>query len=756
MPCYNGLNYTVQAVESIQRYVTNYELIIIDNGSTDGTKGYVQELENTHPNITVCELAENKGVPIALNIGLRKATGNYIVWVNNDIILTPKALDNMVDKMEKVGTDTYLTKVGMVGPMMNFVAGAQLQPNCNYLPDQLDTFAEELHSEQSGNYTHSGWLCGSCVVMKKELVAEVGELDERFSPGGYEDTDYCLRAQLLGWKLIIDTSTFIHHYGSKTFTLPELQSTKWGTRLFDTFIKKWKDDSPKTLYAIYRVKDCAEDLRRSLAATEKFVDGIVVWCDNCTDNTAAVAAECSKVVRIMESDLDFNERRDRQAVMEVTKDYNPDWIIVIDGDEETEEDFTREQVEKLMHPPNPMILGYGFHFRNFWQSETVFRSDGIIGNMKGPRMFRNLPEQYLTGGTSIGLHCSTIPPIPPENLAWTSLVFKHYGFKSSEACQAKYDFYQNLDEEKDTDLIGQEDYSHLKSKEVSVIEWQEHNRVSFYCLTNENKEKLLQLLDTVWSVTDEIVVINHGGNEEIKEAAELMGAVNIDYQGGLDFSKIRNFAKKQCTKKWIFTLDNDEHVELGLLSELRTLIDADCDGWLFDVHNYHKDNTMTYTQAVRLFRNIPELKYEGLVHENFDKAVERNQLRVFQPPFPIHHYGYLKDNKVVKAKLLKYRKLNLSQLKRHPKDPKAHFNLALHYINEELYDLASQHLIKAAELDEKYYHPRLQMAMLHLQGAQEQFRDVLELIPPIHKMYPKVQQMLLFIDENIGREPLQI
>jgi hypothetical protein len=431
-------------------------------------------------------------------------------------------------------------------------------------------------------------------------------------------------------------------------------------------------------------------------------------------------------------------------------------MIVIDGDEETEEDFTREQAEKLMHPPNPMILGYAFHFRNFWQSETVYRSDGIIGNMKGPRMFRNLPEQYLTGGTSIGLHCSTIPPIPPENLAWTSLVFKHYGFKSPEACQAKYDFYQNLDEEKDTDLIGQEDYSHLIAKEVSVIEWQEHNRLSFYCLTNENKEKLLQLLDTVWSVTDEIIVINHGGSEEIKEAAELMGAVSVDYQGGLDFSKMRNFAKKQCTKKWVLTFDNDEHVEVGLLSELRTLIDADCDGWLFDVHNYHKDNTMTYTQAVRLFRNIPELTYEGLVHENFDKAVERNQLRVYQPPFPIHHYGYLKDNKVVKTKLLKYRKLNLSQLKRYPKDPKAHFNLALHYINEELYELASQHLIKAAELDERYYHPRLQMAMLHLQGAQEQFRDVLELIPPIHKMYPKVQQMLAFIDENIGREPLQI
>jgi len=756
MPCYNGLSYTVQAVESIIKNVKDFELIIINNGSTDGTGGYVQELENQYSNIRVCKISENKGVPVALNIGMEKASGSYIVWVNNDILVTPDALDHMVDKMDAVEGNSYLTKIGMVGPMMNFVAGTQLQPNCNYQLEQVDAFAEQIHSEQDGDYAHTGWLCGSCVIIKKELVAEVGKLDERFSPGGYEDTDYCLRAQLLGWKLVIDTGTFVHHYGSKTFTLPELQSTQWGTRLFDKFVQKWQDDTPKTLFATYRVKNCAEDLKRSLAATAKFVDGIVVWCDNCTDGTAQIAADCDKVVRIIESDLPFNERRDRQAAIEVTKDYNPDWIVVVDGDEEPEENFTREKMEKLMHPPNPMILAYAFHFRNFWQSAEVFRTDGIIGNMKGPRMFRNLPNQYLSGGTSIGLHCSSIPLIPMENVAWTSLVFKHYGFKSVEACQAKYDFYQNLDDEKDTDLIGQDDYSHLISKEVTVARWQEHNTLSFYCITNENKENLLQILDKVWSSVDELIVINHGGSEEVKEAAELMGAQVIDYQGELDFSKIRNFAKKQCTKKWIFTLDNDEHIDKEMISELRTLIDADCDAWLFDVQNYHKDNTLTYTQAVRLFRNIPELKYEGLVHENFDKAVEKNHLRIFQPPFPIHHYGYLKDGELVREKLLKYRKLNLKQLKRHPNDPKAHFNLALHYINEELYDLASKHLIKAAELDERYYHPRLQMGMLHLQGAQEQFRDVLELIPSIHKMYPRIDQLLTFINNSIGDEPLQI
>lgn len=756
MPCYNGLAYTIQAVESIQRNVTDYELIMINNGSTDGTLGYIRELEAKHENITLVNFTDNQGVPKALNAGLKLTSGDFIVWVNNDIIITPNALDNMVEKMETVEAKTELNKVGMVGPMMNFVAGAQLQPDCNYLPEKVDDFAEQIHTEHSEDFLHSGWICGSCVVIKKELVKDVGELDERFSPGGYEDTDYCLRAQLLGWKFIIDAGTFIHHHGSKTFTLPELQSTKWGTRLFDTFIEKWKDDTPKTLYAVYRVKNCAEDLKRSLAATAQFVDGIVIWCDNCTDNTAQIASECAKVVRIIQSDLPFNERRDRQAAIDITKDYNPDWIIVLDCDEVPEIKFNRAAAERLMHPPNPMILGYAFHFRNFWQSETVFRSDGIIGNMKGPRMFRNLPEQYISGGTSIGLHCSSTPVIAPQNLAWTSIALKHYGFKSVEDCNTKYNFYQELDNEKDEELIGQEDYSHLISKEVSVIQWQENNGISFYCLTNEGTDKLLQTLDTVWSAVDEIIVINHGGNDEIKRTAELMGAKVVDYHKQLDFSKMRNFAKKQCTKSWILTLDLDEHIEVGLVSELRTLIDADCDGWLFDVHNYHKDNSITYTQTVRLFRNIPELKYEGLVHENFDKAVEQNQLRIFQPPFPIHHYGYLKESETIRTKLLKYRKLNLDQLKRHPDDPKAHFNLALHYINEELYDLASQHLSKAAKLDEKYYHPRLQLAMLHLQGAQEQLREVIELIPPIHKMLPRLHQILMFLDESIGREPVQI
>lgn len=767
MPCYNGLNFTMQALESIQRCFTDStgqhnsrthlaEIIVINDASIDGTLEYLTEYVKQNSNTRLIHFEKNQGVPAGLNAGMKVATGEYIVWVNNDILLSVGCLDRMVKTLSEAELNSELTRIGAVAPMMNFVAGSQAITDSSYTVENLDKYAKDFAQDVVIPWEYTGWLCGSCLLLVRKLVDEVGSVDERFSPGGYEDTDYLLRAQLLGWKLIIDKSAFVHHYGSKTFGLQEFDDVKWGIKNFDIFIDKYADPEPKKLFAVYRVKNCADDLRKSLISTSKFADGIIVWCDNCTDDTPAVAGECEKVVRIIQSDLPFNEKRDRNAVISIAKEYNPDWIIVIDCDEELDENFTREKAQELMHPPNPMTLAYGFTFRNFWLGDTHFRTDGIIGNMRGPRMFRNLPEQYIVGGTSIGLHCTSIPAIPPQNIAWTSLCYKHHGFKTEEANQQKFEFYQNLDTEKRTDLIGQEDYSHIIANEVAITKYRSDNTISFYCLAKDNPAQLMQLLTTVWASVDEIIVINTSGDESITSAAEKFHAKTVQYNGKLDFAKMRNIGKKNCSEKWILTLDPDEAVDHEFITGLRTMIDSDCDGWLFDVNNYQKDGTYTHSETIRLFRNIPEFKYQGLVHENFDIRVEKHRLKIYKPPHIIHHYGYLEDSKDIAEKLERYKKLNLAQLEKYPNDPKAHFNIALHYINENQIDKAGYHLRKAADIDEKYPHPRIQLAMLHLMGAQEQLVEVVELLPTTHRIHGTFTQMLAWLNQQIGENPLII
>jgi len=756
MPCYNGLNFTAQALDSIQNCCKDFELIVINDASVDGTLEYLTEYAKQNLNTHLINFETNKGVPSGLNAGMKIATGEYIVWVNNDILLSDGCLERMVRTLQEAELTSELSRIGAVAPMMNFVAGSQAITDKSYVVEQLQEYASELAQTVDRIWEHTGWLCGSCLLLVRELVEEVGSVDERFSPGGYEDTDYLLRAQLLGWKLIIDRTTFVHHYGSKTFGMPEFDDVKWGIKNFDVFIDKYADPEPKKLFAVYRVRDCAEDLRKSLKKTAEVVDGILVWCDNCSDDTAIIASECDKVVRIIQSDLPFNERRDRNAVIQLAKEYNPDWIIVIDGDEVLDENFTKEKAQQLMHPPNPMTLAYGFTFRNFWLGDTHFRTDGIMGNMRGPRMFRSLPEQHIVGGTSIGLHCSSTPPIPVNNLVWTTLCYKHFGFKTEEANQAKFEYYQGLDEEKDVGLIGQEDYSHIISTEFATNKYQSDNTLSFYCLAKDKPEQLMQLLTTIWGSVDEIIVVNTSGVPEITSAADKFQAITVQYDGKLDFAKIRNIGRKKCSSKWIFTLDPDEGLDIELIINLRTMLDANCDGWLFDVNNYQKDGTYTHSETIRLFRNIPEFEYQGLVHENFDVNVEKHKLRIYKPSNPIHHYGYLDDSENIATKLERYKRLNLEQLKNHPSDPKAHFNIALHYVNEGDIDKAGYHLKEAANIDEKYPHPRIQLAMLHLMGAQEQLEEVMELLPPTHRIHSTFYQMLQWLNQQIGENPLII
>lgn len=756
MLTYNKLSYTTQAVKSILDNCHNFELIIVDNGSTDGTKGYLDELALSQPNIHVQLLDKNRGVPVGLNEGMKQAKGDYIVWVNNDIIITPNALDQMVAKMDMVEQTTELTKIGMVGPMMNFVADRQLLQNANYQVENVNEFAKQHYASNPDDWEYTGWLCGSCLVMKNAIFQQIGNVDERFSPGGYEDNDYCLRAMLQGWKLIIDKSTFVHHYGSRTFNTPEFTTARWGLRHFGTYITKYQDTNPKKLIACYRVKNGGEDFKRSLTKTAEVVDGIVIWNDNSTDNTAEIASECPKVVKIINSSLDFNEKRDRNALINLAKEFDPDWLIVIDHDEILDEEWTYETSQKLMHPPNPQILAYSFPFRNFWLNEDYFRIDGTMGLMNGVRMFRNLPEQNIVGGTSIGLHCTSTPPFARQNVAFSHLCFKHYGFKSEAECQRKYEFYQGLDKEKRIDLIGQEDYSHLIAQEVVINKWQPNNTVSFYCLAPDHADEMLQVLSKVWALSSEIIVINTANNKEIDEAAALFEARVIPYNGTLHFARMRNFAKNQCTGKWIFTLDLDESAEDELFTNFRQLIDTHCDGWLFDVNNYHKDGTYTHTEAVRLFRNFPEFVYEGYVHENFDACVEKNKLTIYKPRHIIYHYGYLKPTKEIQAKLPRYKQLNMRQLRENPKDAKAHFNLALHYIHEEKFKKAGEHLQRAAELDENYPHPRIQLAMLHLQGATEQLEEVLALLPAQHRMYQSLAEIRQLIVQFMGQRTLKV
>ncbi len=209
IPTFNNWEYTKQTIESIQTLrELNYEIIIVDNGSGDST---IDNLKNYH-NLKVVTNKNNLGFPKAVNQGLKVATGEYIVIANNDIVVTKNWLERMIEIAE---SDSL---IGIVAPVSNSVSGVQLDKNAEYSSiEEMHKYAGKIRKNNKGKIYEFPRVAFLCTLIKREVIEKIGGLDERFSPGNYEDDDFCLRAQLAGFKTIIAQDVFIHHYGSKSF-----------------------------------------------------------------------------------------------------------------------------------------------------------------------------------------------------------------------------------------------------------------------------------------------------------------------------------------------------------------------------------------------------------------------------------------------------------------------------------------------------------------------------------------------------------
>lgn len=169
IPTYNHLeDCLAPCLESIEKYtdLTDVEVIVVANGCTDGTREYFKY----HPFAKVLWYDEPIGYTKAVNIGLEQARGEYIVLLNNDTVLLEQPKNQWLDILSAPLTDG---RVGMTGPMQTFCPEAQRD-----------------------------FLIFFCVMIKKSMFDELGKLDEIFSPGYGEDTDFACKMEDAGYMFV--------------------------------------------------------------------------------------------------------------------------------------------------------------------------------------------------------------------------------------------------------------------------------------------------------------------------------------------------------------------------------------------------------------------------------------------------------------------------------------------------------------------------------------------------------------------------
>lgn len=207
IPVHNQLKYTRMCLESIwENTHDNYEIIVIDNASNDSTASYLKR----YPDLTVIHNKANLGFALAVNQGLSQARGNYLIVLNNDCLVFQGWEHSLLHAAQS-------KDVGIVGVMSNFVSSPQrLRVEHENLGD-LPRIAQEVREKNHKLLISAVRVVALCMLIKRELILEIGGFDSRFGLGFFEDDDFCLRSILSGFKNVIARDVFVYHFGSMTF-----------------------------------------------------------------------------------------------------------------------------------------------------------------------------------------------------------------------------------------------------------------------------------------------------------------------------------------------------------------------------------------------------------------------------------------------------------------------------------------------------------------------------------------------------------
>lgn len=237
----NGLDQTLQCVNSIRTFTdAPYELIVIDNGSTDGTIGWLHE----QPDIRFFCNPGNAGFAAACNQGMEMARGDVLLLLNNDTLVSPRWLTQMLAALFASET------VGIVGPVSNFVLPLQKQDAPYESAGDFFSFADRFNRHDPSRWRDLTCISGFCMMFRRRTYEQLGKLDEQFNIGGYEDIDYGYRALLRGLSLRLAGDTYIHHDGNRTFNANRYDPYAVARVNRRKFIRKWHFNPERLIHQL--------------------------------------------------------------------------------------------------------------------------------------------------------------------------------------------------------------------------------------------------------------------------------------------------------------------------------------------------------------------------------------------------------------------------------------------------------------------------------------------------------------------------
>jgi GT2 family glycosyltransferase len=237
IPSHNKTAYLMNCLKSVAANTTSfgnhYEVIVIDNGSTESAFQIISTITNLH----LVKLQHNKGFIDACNAGAREARGKYLVFLNNDTIVTPGWLEAL---MHAIKADP---KVGAVGAKLVYPSGLLQEAGCITWNNGMCHNYGRGDDPNKPEYSYRrevDYCSGACLLLSSELFERVGRFDRQYSPAYYEDTDLCFNIRKRGKRVIYQPNSVVIHFEGVTGGRDIRSGFKRYQRVnHEKFAKKW-------------------------------------------------------------------------------------------------------------------------------------------------------------------------------------------------------------------------------------------------------------------------------------------------------------------------------------------------------------------------------------------------------------------------------------------------------------------------------------------------------------------------------------
>jgi len=206
---YNGKKYLKKCLKSLERIdYDNYEIILVDNNSTDDS---IEFVKNTYPSIIIIKLEKNYGFAEPNNIGAKNAKGNFLLFLNNDTEVTPNFVTELV-KAAKTDKQIAICQSLLLKP------SGEIDSSGDFLDTLGRAYSSKIKPKSIKEILSAR---GASMLVKRNIFENLGGFDKEYF-ASFEDVDLGWRSWIAGYKVIVVPSSIVYHSGGQT--IKELSS----------------------------------------------------------------------------------------------------------------------------------------------------------------------------------------------------------------------------------------------------------------------------------------------------------------------------------------------------------------------------------------------------------------------------------------------------------------------------------------------------------------------------------------------------